>query len=48
MSYTANTVPADALATLGARASADIVITPKAGIFSSIISLRPGDAYMRQ
>ena len=31
--YTANTIPADALATLGARASAGVVLIPKAGIF---------------
>ena len=30
--YTVNTIPDDALATLGARASADMVLTPKAGI----------------
>ena len=31
--YTANTMPADALGTLGARASTGMVLTPKAGIF---------------
>ena len=33
MSYIATTMPADVLATLGARASADMVLTPKAGIY---------------
>ena len=33
LSYTVNTMPADALATLGASASAGMVLTPKAGIF---------------
>ena len=33
LSYTDNTMPANALATLGARASAGMVLTPKAGIF---------------
>ena len=32
--YTANTIPADALAILGARALAGIVLTPKARIYS--------------
>ena len=32
LSYTDNTIPADALATLGARASASMVFTPKARI----------------
>ena len=31
--YTAYTIPADALATLGDRASSGMVLTPKAGIF---------------
>ena len=30
---TANTMPVDALATLGARATAGMVLTPKVGIF---------------
>ena len=33
LSYTANTMPADVLATLGARASARMVLIPKAAIF---------------
>ena len=33
LSYTANTMPADALASLGASASAGMVLTPKARIF---------------
>ena len=37
LSYTVNTMSADALATLGARLSAHMVLTCRAGIFSSII-----------
>ena len=33
LSYTVNAMPADALATLGASASAGMVLTSKAGIF---------------
>ena len=33
LSHTANNMPADALATLGASASAHMVLTPKDGIF---------------
>ena len=33
LSYTNNTMPADALVTLGARASTGMVLTPEAGIF---------------
>ena len=34
LSYTRNTMPAEALATSGARASAGMVLIPKAGIYS--------------
>ena len=33
LSYTANTMPADALVTLGASASAGMILNPKAGLF---------------
>ena len=40
--HTANTMPADALATLGASASTGMILTPKAGIFR----LRRDDSWL--
>ena len=37
LSYTVNTMPADALATLGARASAGMALTKQARIFQVVL-----------